>query len=516
MFTALRHSLRLFTIAYTLARHGAVFSLEAVELPPFLLKICRLIARSDAPERKGQRLAAALQALGPTFVKMGQALSTRSDLMGDDIAKDLAELQDKLPPFPASEAKRIIEAALEKPLHEIYTQFEDAPVAAASIAQVHFAETKGGEKVAVKVLRPGIEQQFARDISLFYWIARIVERRLPHWRRLKPIEVVHTFEKTIRFELDLRYEAAAAVELKQNTQNDPGFYVPAIDWGRTGQHVLTMERIDGTPVSDVEALKKRKVDLPHIVQTAASSFFYQVFRDGFFHADMHPGNLFVMKDGRLAVVDFGIMGRIDVRTRWFLAQILHGFLTEDYENLAKVHVEAGYVPNNDLAAHFGQACMAIAKPILGKPLNEISIAKLLGLLFRNAETFEMEMQPQLLLLQKTMMLAEGVGRMLAPQVNMWKTAEPLIREWAKEHMNTKERVKLVAEELRDTAMRLPQLVRDTENLVAQLRASGLSVDEESLRQFSRAGRQNQSPWLRFAWASLGLLTAILLVLAANH
>ncbi|MGB1540511.1 MAG: AarF/UbiB family protein, partial [Rickettsiales bacterium] len=342
-------------------------------MPGWLCGALNLLASPNLPNREGERLCLALEAMGPTFIKLGQALSTRADLMSEAVAEDLARLRDRLPPFSAQHMRKTVEADLEAPLDTLFAKFEEEPVAAASIAQVHLATTPDGEKVAVKVLRPGIRSAFTRDIALFYWIAEQLELRFPPLRRLKPVAVVETFEDSIHKELDLRMEAAAAETLRNNTLEDNGLYIPAIDWNRTAERVLTMERIEGIPISDVEAIKEAGHDVNQLLKIAADSLFQQVFRDGFFHADLHPGNLFVLPDGRLAAVDFGITGRIDKRNRIFIAEILRSFLQGDYRQVAEVHIAAGYVPSHHHVDDFALACMAIGKPVLGKPLQDISI-----------------------------------------------------------------------------------------------------------------------------------------------
>lgn len=469
MFAPIKHARHLFRIGLTLARHDALFGLKELKGTRFLLYICSWLARRNVHARQGVRLARAFEALGPTFIKLGQALSTRPDLVGEDIATDLTQLQDNIPPFDSKQAIAIIEREFGKQIMEVFPYFEQQPVAAASIAQVHFARTSTGEEVAVKVLRPNIEAAFARDLDLMMWLARMVERRMPNWRRFKPVETIQTFTKLIELELDMRYEASAASELQDNMKSDRGFYVPTVFWQHTSERVLTTARVHGIPINNIEAIKRAGIDPTQIVTHAANAFFHQVFRDGFFHADMHPGNLFVQADGSLAVVDFGIMGRLDMQNRLYIAEILWCFLKEDYIRLAQVHVDAGYVPADQSVMHFAQACRAITKPIIDKPLNEISIARLLGQLFKVAETFQMVAQPQLLMLQKTMMLAEGVGRALNPNVNMWKLAEPLITQWARANLTPRARLKRIAKDGVSIAMSLPKLIEDSTALVAQLR-----------------------------------------------
>ncbi len=511
MFSSFKYTARLFRIGYTLARHDALFGLEVIKAPVAVTFLCKLLARRNVHERHGKRLANALEELGPTFIKVGQALSTRSDLVGEDIANDLSELQDKLPPFDSKKAKEIIEYELERSIDELFSEFEEEAVAAASIAQVHFAVTTEGKEVAVKVLRPNIEDQIKKDMELLFWLGSIAERRMPQWRRLKPLETVKTFAESMQFELDMRYEAAAATELRDNTFNDEGFYVPEIDWRRTSQRVLVLERLHGTPVNDIAALREAGHDLNKIVERAAITFFFQVFRDGFFHADMHPGNIFVLEDGTLAVVDFGIMGRIDRNSQLYLAEMLWSFLREDYRRVAEIHIGAGYVPRSKSVDLFAQANMAIAKPIFGKPLNEISIARLLAQLFQVAETFEMETQPQLLMLQKTMMLAEGVGRQLNPDVNMWQMAEPLIADWARKNLGPQAKVKYKLEEIGDSLQKIPTLIAEAERIVERVNKDGFQLDDDTLRRMQRSRNSFQRQWLFLAWATLGVLSALFLV-----
>jgi ubiquinone biosynthesis protein len=511
MLTSIKHTIRLFHIALTLAQHDALFGLEATRVSPVITTICKLFRqRRHKHLRPGQRLTRAFEALGPTFMKLGQALSVRADLVGEDIAEDLSQLRDQIPPFSSKIARATVEAELEKPLGALFSQFDDKPIAAASIAQVHFATTVDGRDVAVKILRPNIEIDFARDIELLLWLAQIAERRLPQWRRLKPVETVQIFAETISFELDMRYEAAAADELGANLKNDIGFHVPKIDWNHTSQRVLVSERIKGISLNDMDAVRAANIDLNKLVEYAATSFFNQVFRDGFFHADLHPGNLFVLPDNTLAAVDFGIMGRIDRETQIYLADMLWAFLREDYEQVARIHIKTGIVPPHTSVKRFAQANRAIAKPIFGKPLNEISIARLLGQLFAVAETFQMETQPQLLMLQKTMMLAEGVGRMLNPQVNMWKMAEPLIAEWAKSNLGPQARIKENVNEGIRSLQKLPQLVARSERIFAEFEQGGLKLHPDTARLLAGNGR-GQRQWLTFAWAALALLAAILVV-----
>ncbi|MFQ5783700.1 MAG: 2-polyprenylphenol 6-hydroxylase [Alphaproteobacteria bacterium] len=500
-----RNLARVIGILRTLARFDALFPLELFGLGAAAEACARFVSRRGAPGRPGERLAAALQELGPGFIKFGQMLSTRPDLIGETMAGDLSNLQDRLPPFPGTEARATVEAELGAPLDTLFGRFDDAPVAAASIAQVHFAVTADGREVAVKVLRPGIEDAFARDLDLYYWLAEWIERTQPSWRRLRPIEVVRTLADTVAVEMDLRLEAAAASELRENLAADDGFRVPEIDWRRTARRVLTLARIDGLPIDETAALAAAGHDLDAINEKAARSVFNQVFRDGFFHADLHPGNLFVDQTGDIVAVDFGIMGRLDIETRRYLAEMLLGFLTGDYARVAEVHFEAGYVPAAKSRAAFTQACRAISEPILGLPLNEISLARLLAQLFQVTETFEMETQPQLLLLQKNMLLAEGIGRRLNPEANIWMLVRPLIEEWVKANLGPEARLRDALAEALTAAQRLPRLVRSMETTFAD---GGIRLHPKTVRALG-GGRGGLSPALVLALAALVLALAAL-------
>ena len=497
---------RLIGIARTFARHDALFPLERMGVVRPVVAIAKFMSRRDVAGRPGERLSAALEELGPTFIKLGQALSVRPDLVGEDIADDLATLQDRLPPFPGYTARRTIEEELAEPVDSLFAQFDDTPVAAASIAQVHFAETHDGDLVAVKVLRPGIEARFRQDIELFLWLARLIERTRPALRRLRPLEVVRTFEASVNIEMDLRLEAAAASELRENTENDSGFRVPRIDWVRTGRKVMTLERIEGIRIDDLAALEAVGFAPRDILRRSAESFFNQVFRDGFFHADIHPGNMFVTADGTLCPVDFGIMGRLDRKTRNYLADMLIGFLDRDYKRVAEVHFEAGYVPARKSVGAFTQAIRSIGEPILGKPLHEISLARLLAHLFQVTETFEMEAQPQLLLLQKTMLVAEGVGRTLDPTINMWSLARPLIEEWILVNRGPEARLRDMVTDTVSTLEQLPQLLG---------RAEAVAEALSGAQPVNNCADEGTTGGMRSDWILYGLIAIIAVLLIAN-
>lgn len=522
LFRSGRNLARLARIGLTLARHDALFPARAIGdslagAAP-LLRATRLIRRRGgaAAARPGERLAAAFTELGPSFIKLGQILATRADLLGDEIAEDLALLQDRLPPFPGDQARVLIEAEFARPLDSLFASFDETAVAAASIAQVHFAVTTEGGEVAVKVLRPGIARAFARDLDLFRWLARLIERRRPGWRRLKPVEVVETLAQSVEFEMDLRFEAAAASELAGNFAGDPAFRVPQVDWQRTGRTVLTTERIAGIRVDQRAALIAAGHSIADLLGNAADAFFKQVFRDGFFHADLHPGNVFVAADGALAVVDFGIMGRLDRQTRYYLADMLIGFLTGDYRRVAEVHFAAGYVPKRRSIDAFTQACRAIGEPILGRPLDEISIARLLAQLFQVTEQFEMEAQPQLLLLQKTMVLVEGIGRRLDPSVNIWSLARPLVERWVRENRGPEARLKERIDTALEAVDEMPRLLRSLDRMIGDWSREGVVLHAETLAA-QAAHRARLLPWLAAPlWIAAAALVAIALALLVGR
>jgi ubiquinone biosynthesis protein len=507
MLRAARHLWRLFGIGRCLARHNALFPLEMLPLPEVVVRLARRISRQDAPGRPGQRLARALQELGPSFIKLGQSLATRSDLLGQELAADLSQLHDDLPPFDGVLARQLIERELGRPVDELFASFADKPVAAASIAQVHFGTTPAGEEVAIKVLRPAIERRMARDLDLFIWIATWVELLQPAFRRLKPVKVVETMVMWTRLEMDLRLEAAAASELAENFKDDPAFRVPRVDWQRTARRVLTLERVGGIASDERAALIEAGFDPDRILARAAESFFKQVFRDGFFHGDMHPGNIFIDAEGVLVPVDFGIMGRLDRPTRRYLAEMLLGFLSADYQRVAEVHFTAGYVPADQDKASFMQACRAIGEPIRGRPLAEISVGRLLGQLFEVSETFAMETQPQLLLLQKTMVVAEGVGRALNPELNMWQLAQPLIEGWIVENLGPQAQLRTALADGLEAARRLPHLVERGERVLEAV-DGGIRLHPQSIEAL--AGRNARASSRLLPWALCLLLGGLVL------
>lgn len=493
MIRIINNCRRLIFIARTLARHDALFLLDDLAHAPFYVKLFRFVlpffavgATKNKGLREGQRLANALQDLGPSFIKLGQALSVRSDLLGEEVSQDLGNLRDKLPPFSFEKAKETIEYELETNLEELYTDFDPEPVAAASIAQVHFAKirevvpapteedpeatTEVVRQVAVKILRPDIEKAFEKDLQLFFWLARLAERYQPGFRRLRLTKIVETMADSVELEMDLRMEAAAASEMAENFADDPDFGVPEIDWQRTARRVMTQSRVEGISISNKGALIDAGHDLDALAANVIRVFLHQVLRDGFFHADMHHGNLFVSDGGKLVAVDFGIMGRMSRETRLFMAEMLYAFLVGDYRRAAEVHFEAGYVPPHKSLDSFAQACRSIGEPILGRPVNEISIARLLVQLFQITETFEMETQPQLLLLQKTMVTAEGVAQSLNTKINFWEVAQPTVEHWMRENMGVEAQAAQIVNEGLALLKKIPSIVNRADKILEELEA----------------------------------------------
>ncbi|MDF1793536.1 MAG: 2-polyprenylphenol 6-hydroxylase [Thalassobaculaceae bacterium] len=514
MIRSLRNLIRLFRILWVLARHGVFEPLEHIAEAPTVSGSARLARRLRNPAvsgRWGQRLAAALVQLGPSFIKLGQSLATRADLIGDQASEDLTQLQDRLAPFDRAIARQSLEYELGAPVESLFERFDDTPIAAASIAQVHRARTTDGREVAVKILRPGIEEAVARDLDLFSWIAETLQRHLPWSRRFKPVDTVQVFRETVEIEMDLRLEAAAAVELAENFSGDDVFGVAEVDWERTTRRVFTNQWIDGCRIDDAEALARAGLDPTELLARSAGVFFNQVFRDGFFHADMHPGNMLVTSDGTLVPVDFGIMGRLDLETRYYLADTLTGFLLGNWRSVAEVHFRMGMVPAHKSVDLFTQAVRSIGEPLMDKPMNEVSVAKLLGQVLRIAETFEMEAQPQLLLLHKTMVVSEGVGRRLNPSVNMWELARPLIEAWMRENRGPEARIARASADVLRGIEKLPSLVRAADRLLDHLDEGGLKLHPETVRRMAREqARAQRASWPIWAALAFGLIVGFLM------
>jgi ubiquinone biosynthesis protein len=445
-----------------LARHGALRGIERDPNTPKPVRRLARVARFGARVPAVPRYADAFQAIGPAAIKLGQTLATRPDLVGEEAASDLLRLQDALPPVPFAVIRERLEGQFGRGLDTLFTEIEEVPVGAASIAQVHRARTSDGRRVAVKVLRPGIEAEFARAIDTYEWAAAQVEGMGGEPARLRPRLIIETFKRWTARELDLRREAASASELADNMTAEPDYYVPAIDWQRTTGKVLTLEWLDGVKLSDREALIAAGHDTTKLASTLIHAFLRQAISDGFFHADMHQGNLFALPDGRIAAIDFGIMGRIDRRARVWLAEILYGLITGNYARVAEIHFEAGYVPPHHNVAEFATALRAVGEPMRGLPVKEMSMGGMLDGLFSITRDFDMQTQPHLLLLQKTMVMVEGVARTLDPDINLWDVSAPFVREWIRTELGPEAKVAdRLVEDFR-TLARLPQLIRNIE------------------------------------------------------
>ncbi len=593
MASALMNILRLGRAGIVMAQHGVRFVPKGMKVP-LILHLARFatlpISLITAPFRigqpKAQRVASALNRLGPSYIKLGQFLATRADVIGKELAQDLSHLQDKLPPFSMSEARRAIEAALPGKLEDHFGDFSD-PIAAASIAQVHKATVTGAtvtgasvtgatvtgasvtgatvtgasvtgatvtgasvtgatvtgasvteptvtdsavteatatdannttQHVAVKILRPNVERRFRHDLDSYYFAASIVERFHPPSRRLKPVAIVDTLKRTTELEMDLRLEAAAISEMADNIANDDmPFRVPTVDWNRTAKRVLTLQWIDGTKISDLAALKEQGFDLRELGQTILRAFLTHAMRDGFFHADMHQGNLLVDPSGQIVAVDFGIMGRLGPKERRFLAEILHGLITRDYTRASQAHFEAGYVPPHHSVATFAQALRAIGEPIHGRTADQISMADLLGQLFAYTEVFDMETRPELIMLQKSMVIVEGVARSLDPELNLWSAAEPVARAWMEDNLGPAGLLKDARDGAGDMGKFLsgvPSLLAQAENTalaLGDMARSGIALDEATIARLANAQSRADRPRTLAIW--LGALALIALAAA---
>jgi ubiquinone biosynthesis protein len=466
----------------------------------------------------GAKLAGALERLGPAYIKLGQMLATRPDIVGVAVAQALEHLQDRLPPFPEAQARAVIAASLGAPITSLFAELGPA-VAAASIAQVHRGRTSEGAEVAVKVLRPGIEESFARDLAALELFARVAESLSAEARRLRFIAIKQTLAASVALELDLRMEAAGASELYERTRGESDFRVPHIDWQRTATRVLTTEWIEGTPIRDPEALRAAGHDPKKIALVVVRSFLTQALRDGFFHADMHPGNLFVDRQGRLVAVDFGIMGRLEPPLRRFMAGTLAGFLSRDYTRVAQLHYDLAFVPPQHALETFAQALRAIGEPIFGRSAREISIAQLLGQLFETTRRFDMQTQPALVLLQKTMVVVEGVARGLDPDFDIWEASRPVAERWVTDNMGPEARLARAAEgfsALGKLADDLPQLVKNAEDLSRMVAEGGVRLHPETALLIAAEQERRAKPIRLGLLAMLGLLFFLLLYLGRSY
>ncbi|AZI36549.1 ubiquinone biosynthesis protein [Caenibius tardaugens NBRC 16725] len=512
MTSPIKHTWRLLGWGRTLARHGALRGIERDEhTPPQVRRLCRL-ARLGTFQPRTPDYAGAFQEIGPAAIKLGQTLATRPDLVGEDAVVNLLSLQDSLAPVPFDTIRRAVEASFGQPLENLFAEFEPEPVGSASIAQVHRAVTTEGRTVAVKVLRPGIRERFERDIDTYEWAAAHLEALSAEAARLRPRMVIANFKRWTNRELDLRREAASASELTDAMKGFAGYSVPGIDWDRTNGRVMTIEWIDGIKISDVDALRAAGHDLPDLAERLVLAFLTQAISAGFFHADMHQGNLFVRPDGTIGAIDFGIMGRIDRRARQWLAEILYGLTTGNYRRVAEIHFEAQYVPSYHSVDEFATALRAVGEPMRGKPVSELSVGQMLDGLFAITRDFDMQTQPHLLLLQKTMVMVEGIATQLNPRINMWDVAAPYVSNWIRDELGPES---LVADRLREdtaTLLRIPELVRRIEE---RFPAKGGAPEQPPLPEVELMWERRRGAGLRIWGYALAALVGAGAVWAAD-
>jgi ubiquinone biosynthesis protein len=498
---------RLIAIQRVLVKYGLDDIIKETHLLRPLRFLFRLAPRRrDSSAPLGERIRLALEELGPIFVKFGQAISTRRDLLPPDIADELAKLQDAVPPFPAEQAKAIIEGAYEQPVDAVFERFDEQPLAAASIAQVHTAKLKAGTEVIVKVLRPGVQEQIDRDLHVLRLIAELAARYWEHGKRLRPLEVVDEYEHTILDELDLMREGANAAQLKRNFQGSDMLYVPEVYWDYCRPEVLVQERIYGTPISDMDTLRAAGTNIQLLAENGVEIFFTQVFRHNFFHADMHPGNIFVIHTDpdkpKYAAVDFGIVGTLNPEDQRYLAENFLAFFDRDYYRIAKLHLDSGWVPAGTRIDQLEAAVRTVCEPIFNKPLSEISFAQVLMRLFRVAQRFDVEIQPQLILLHKTLFNIEGLGRQLYPELDLWKTAHPVLKRWMDEQVGGRALLRDVREnlpQLRDALRELPAILNHIGEQAAEGRIR-FNLQSPELREIRQQldEQRRQRYWLTAA------------------
>jgi len=524
MIRALQRLMRLVRITAVFIRHGldeVILAIPPLRPVRFLLYLLpwNWVSVHQAP--RAVRLRRALEELGPIFVKFGQILSTRRDLLPEDIAEELANLQDQVPPFPGQHARRIVEESLRRPVDEAFLSFEETPLASASIAQVHAATLLDGTEVVVKVLRPGVEATIKRDVALLYLVAMLAERYWGQGRRLRPMDVVGEYEATILDELDLLREAASASQLRRNFHDSELLKVPDVYWDYSSRRVMVMERISGIPISDVDRLCAAGIDLAELAERGVAIFFTQVMRHNFFHADMHPGNIFVAEDNpenpRYIAVDFGIMGSLAPEDQRYLAENFVAFFNRDYRRVAELHVMSGWVPSSTRVNDFEAAIRSVCEPIFERPLKDISFGNLLLRLFQTARRFHMQVQPQLFLLQKTLLNVEGLGRQLYPDLDLWKTAKPFLDQWMAEQMGPGRLAREVVRQAPKWSEILPSLPSIAFEVLQDARGGRLRVglDENALGAVRREIRRaNQRTVVSIVGATLTLGAVLLLVAGA--
>jgi ubiquinone biosynthesis protein len=507
---------RLLQIQRVLVRHG----LDDIILETHLFRPLRFffyLSPATWFERqrggtRGERIRLALEELGPIFVKFGQALSTRRDLLPPDIADELEKLQDRVPPFPGHEARAIAERAYGRPVTEVFEQFDEQPLAAASIAQVHTARLRTGEEVVVKVIRPGVREKIERDLEVMYVLAGLALDYSTEGHRLRPVEVVREYEKTILDELDLMREAANAAQLKRNFAGSDLLHVPEVYWDYCRPEAMVMERIRGVIVSDMEELRRRGTNIQRLAENGVTIFFTQVLRHNFFHADMHPGNIFVQLEDpeypKYCAVDFGIVGTLDARDQHYLAENFLAFFDRDYHRIAQLHVDSGWVPADTRVDELESAVRTVCEPIFNKPLSEISFGQVLLRLFETARRFQMQVQPQLILLQKTLLQIEGLGRQLYPELDLWKTAQPVLKEWAADRLsgrNLAEQLRRQLPDLSEALRTLPQVMQQFVQQASEgkfrLKVEQAGIDQ--LRAEVRASARRRDRTIISAAALLG-------------
>ena len=485
------HIWRLLKWGRTLARHGALRGIEGdLNTPPQVRRLVR-VARFGTVQPRIPDYAAAFQAIGPAAIKLGQTLATRPDIVGGEAARNLLSLQDSLPPVPFEAIRKEMERSFEAPLETFFAEIDPVPVGSASIAQVHKGVTSDGKTVAIKVLRPGIRERFARDIDTYEWAAAHLEALGGEARRLRPRLTIANFKRWTHRELDLRREAASASELEEGMRGFEGYVVPTVDWDRSNGRVMTLEWVDGIKIGDIAALKAAGHDLPQLASRLVLAFLTQAISAGFFHADLHQGNLFVRPDGAIVAIDFGIMGRIDRRARQWLAEILYGLTTGNYRRVAEIHFEAQYVPSYHSVDEFATALRAVGEPMRGKPVSELSVGMMLDGLFAITREFDMQTQPHLLLLQKTMVMAEGIATMLHPEINMWDVSAPYVKSWIRDELGPEA---AMADRIRDdvsTLLRLPELIRRVEE---RYPARGGAPEQPPLPEIELVWERRPSRW----------------------
>ncbi len=512
----LRQGIRVIHITWVLLKNG----LDEFVLAAHLFRPIRFF-RFLSPFywlQKGQRpnygirIRRTLEDLGPIYIKFGQILSTRRDLLPDEIAEELIKLQDDVPPFPAEQSRQIVEKALGGKVDDLFARFDPEPMASASIAQVHAARLHSGEEVIVKVVRPGIEKAIRKDVDLMYTLAGLAQKYSREARRLRPTEVVEEYEKTIFDELDLTREAANASQLRRNFLDSEMLYVPKVYWDYCHRNVMVMERIYGTPVDEVETLKAQGVSMAMLGERGVEIFFTQVFRDNFFHADMHPGNIFVEPNGRYISVDFGIMGTLTAEDQRYLAENLLAFFHRDYRRVAELHVESGWVPKGTRIEDFEAAIRTVSEPIWEKPIAEISFGHFLLRLFQTARRFDMEVQPQLVLLQKTLLNIEGLGRMLYPELDLWTTAKPFMEKWVAQQVGPKAFLRRVKENMPQMSEELPEIPRLAYQVLKSAQNGKLRLEwhSEELKTLRQDLQQGQSRTRQSIAGSALIISAALL------